>query len=261
MIEKLVKIAKSVFSKTSERTDNYDKAASEVRNLLKATGATFIPKLCLALKEDWHHGRTEKEIQNNEDARQEMKDKITHDWSKEYHHEGIWKESSIDQWFPDWLMDPVMSEMGKKGAIATAAIKRAKKYSAKLQEQNITKKLENLAKVTPPAPKEEPEDTETGTEVTDHMLTPIGEKGTIPLLSMGEINQASFKLWEALTGKDKWAHSTDDLHNDFIKPTREYRAALFQELDPHEQNGIARRCEYLIALLEDTVQTIEKLSK
>jgi len=259
MIEKLLKIAKDIFKKKTEYTRKYDQVASEVRNLLKATGATFIPKLCYALKEDWYPDRTEKEIQDNEEAREEIRSKILNEWSTENAGEnGIWMTSSIEQkWFPNWLRDPVDLQRGKNAA----ETRHEKKYSRELQVQNIPKKLENLAKIVPQAPKEEPEETPRGIEIDEPYLRPIGEEGRIPLLSMGEINSGQYKLWTALTGKEDWAHTSDDLQRDIIKPTREYRKALFSELQDHELNGIARRSSYLIVLLQDTIETIELLQK
>jgi hypothetical protein len=265
MISKLIKSVTDIFKKKSEKTPHYDQAATEVRNLLKATGATFIPKLCYALKEDWYPDRTEIEIQNNEEAREEIRDKILRDWSIEEagHEMGVWKRSSIETWMKlgtPWLMDPGLQQQ-RKSEWERRREKVENKYYVKLEEQNIAKKLESMAKITPPAPKEEPKYTEPGIEIDEPYLRPIGEEGRIPLLSMGEINSGQYKLWTALTGKEDWAHTSDDLQRDIIKPTREYRKALFSELQDHELNGIARRSSYLIALLEDTIETIELLQK
>jgi hypothetical protein len=265
MISKLIKTVTDIFKKKSEKTPHYDQAATEVRNLLKATGATFIPKLCNALKEDWYPDRTEIEIQNNEEAREDIKDKILRDWSLERAGDemGVWKESSIMQWFQicvPWLADPVRQQRAKT-AYEKQKEKMHNKYYAQIEQQKIDKKLESIAKITPPAPKEEPNYTEPGIELDEPLLRPIGEEGRIPLLSMGEINSGQYKLWTALTGKEDWAHTSDDLQRDIIKPTREYRKALFSELQDHELNGIARRSSYLIALLQDTIETIELLQK
>lgn len=60
--------------------------------------------------------------------------------------------------------------------------------------------------------------------------------------------------------KPRFYKSTNNLIMAF-GPTREYRLRLFSELESHEQNGIARRSRYLIAVLQDMNQLIEQKQK
>lgn len=240
----------------TDKTKRYDEVLSKIRKLISA-GASYIGELCDALAEDWYPHLTTDMIQRSDIAKSDIREKILNDLSKDRHPEGVWVDTNIIFHFRPWLKDPVDIERGRKGGLA-----RAQNFELKMQDKKpAVEKLVQQLPEPPKPPKQEEPDTESAIEVDEPYLRPLGEKGQIPFISMTELNSAQYRLWNILTGKEEWAHVHDDLQNDHIKPTREHRSSFLQELEPHEQNGIARRCGFLIAVLEDTIQTIEGLQK
>lgn len=75
------------------------------------------------------------------------------------------------------------------------------------------------------------------------------------------INEHSGLLCFYLSDIRKMPEPTDDVEVDFIRKTREFRKTLVSELDPMHRAGIHKRLNYLSALIEETMEEIEKVEK
>src|SRR4249920_1947572 len=105
-------------NKKHSGTKRYDAVAKKIRKLLSATGQTFIPQLCEALRLDWYPELSEEQIQNDKEARDSIRQKIFKDWSYEaggrYSEDNIWNDASIDNWLPSWLRNPIQQNASKE---------------------------------------------------------------------------------------------------------------------------------------------------
>lgn len=251
-------MSKQQVVKKRESTKHYDEVCSKIRRIIGA-GVTYMGDLCDALKEDWYPHLTTDMIQHDPDLRSEIRERILDDWSNERNKEGHWQDDYIIRNLRDWVKDPDAIVRGD----ASGQAKALKKFTKAVDEKR--KMMDRLVNELPEPPKERlptiEESDDEGEEIGEPSLNPLGEDRTIPFLSMQEINSAQYRLWTALTGKENWAHTGDDLQRDFIKPTRELRKRFLAELEQHEQNGIKRRSEFLIALLQDMVESIEVLQR
>ena len=191
--------------KRSGSTKHYDEVADKMRKLLTATGASFIPELCEALAKDWYPGTPTKEIQEYDERQRGMISKILDDWCKDYNPVGIWKETSINAWLPEWLSNP--SDVQRtKNAWKT---KQEKKYSTVLEDQKIATKLAKIADIAPTPPKTEYiEDTTPAGEEYDIGLSELREYGgskDTPLGLYAKINVPARELFKSSYAK---RHST-----------------------------------------------------
>lgn len=84
---------------------NYDEVVKKMRKLLGAA-SSFIPEACEALREDWHPEIDQEQIKYDNEGRNDIREKIFNDWSKDKTDQGIWTDNYIQACFPNWLRDP-----------------------------------------------------------------------------------------------------------------------------------------------------------
>jgi ParB/RepB/Spo0J family partition protein len=81
------------------------------------------------------------------------------------------------------------------------------------------------------------------------------------LTRMGDIRDASYAEWTALTGKEFMPHKTDDLLVDHIKPTREFRRSIIAGLSEDNRHGLHDWLSYTEAAINDMLTVIEEFDK
>jgi len=251
--------------KKTEKTKKYDMVADKVRKLLTATATTYIKELCEALSEDWYPHLSHDTIQIMEEPRQEIRNKVLDDWSKERNPQGgLWKADSIEtHYFPKWLKDQYFNR-NPKGTLPLDDENRLKKFSQKAEQQKST--LDNIAKNLPDVPEEEQEIGRQEPEPTViNYSQGISQSNKKPKPTPQELYEAGVthaeKLWMDLTGLDSLITSDQtDALIDFVKPTRQYRLRIFKGLDEqrsvHYQNCLIR----LDVLIQDTLKMCQEIN-
>lgn len=76
-----------------------------------------------------------------------------------------------------------------------------------------------------------------------------------------QINYHCSNLCHYLTNISEMPEPTDDVEVDFIRKSRDFRKMLVSELEPMNRAGIHKRLNYLSALIEETMEEIEKADK
>ncbi len=248
--------------KKTEKTKKYDTVSDKVRKLLTATGTTYIEELCEALAEDWYPHLSHDMIKTMEDPRQEIRNKVLDDWSKERNpNGGIWKTSSIEShYFPKWLKDTRFDS-----SESAPPSRGLNKFKPKADEQKTT--LDKIAESLPTVPDEEQEIGRQEPEPTVSSYSDsISQSSKKPKPTPQELYEAGVtdaeKLWIDLTGlKSLITSDTTDALVDYIKPTEGYRLRIFKGLDEsrsiHYQNCLIR----LDMLIQRTLKMCQEINR
>lgn len=248
-------------------TKKYDEVSKKVRKLLSATGQTFVPELCEALKEDWFAEYTHEQIKNVKEARENIRDKIYEDWSSEhgkYSEDNIWLDVSINHWFPDWLRNPIrQTESAKERQERMREASLLKRISISTAQKQ---KLEDVATklpdtVIPPKPKDQSYEGEELDLEGGQRFTALGEKGKTASHMKGNITYHSARLFEALTEIDHLPYKDEDLIVEYIKPTRQYRKSLILELDEQSRKTVWNSLGSVEAVIQDMLDLLEEEMK
>jgi len=242
-------------------TPKLDALVKDVIKLLAAGVATFIPKACRALKDDWVPKMSDEVLKQNPALQQEMRNKIMRTFAKEYNPDGVWKQATIENYLEDFLtyrgyQEGNDSEKSKKA-------REAKAYQKNLERSGISKNLAQVCAKSGEPPKEDEEEEEKSTSRAIGQSQSSSKKyqPTPQELYESGVTDAE-KLWTDLTGLDDLITSeqTDPLI-DFIKPTRQYRLRIFKGLDEqrsiHYQNCLIR----LDMLIQDTLKMSQEISR
>lgn len=221
-------------------TPRYDAKGSELKKLTTAIGAKYIPELAEALKQDWFYNVDISYFrkETSKASRDIIRDRILEDWSKDNGNPTPWNDNTIIMYFPEWLKNPNVKIGAVVANLQKANEANAKRYQKKVQEQS--RQIERLAVQLPEPPKEpEPEliYPHEGMETWPSKYQKLGESTKSPLTKMGDIRDGCRELFTALTEKKYMPGDTEDLENDYIKPTREYRKFI-HELDERERIGL-----------------------
>ena len=247
---------------TDKPTPKLDKIASDFYKILSATAAKFIPDACEALRQDWDVSLNALKNPNNKGLRDEMRERILDRFSKDREPRAIWNDDVVKHFFPDEFRNPVAVE-GTKGAIESARATKATKAAKKYQEKIRTKSLifDKLSKDLPEPPNEPEEEVVTGGwSIGPSKYQRLGGETKSPLTKMGDIRDACRKLWTTLTEKEYMPGLSEDLENDFIKPTREYRKFVY-ELDENEKAGLHNWLTFTEAAISDMLDILEEAKK
>lgn len=256
---------------TDKPTPHLDAVQNKVNKLLKATAASYIPEACEALRKDWNPTMPDAIFRQSENLalQKQYRQKILETFAVEYNPtDGVWAEHYIQMYWPKWLTNPKQEEVAQKMQSAKEA-KKVSNFIHFAQEQ--TKSLDKIAAKLPEPPKieasepvfvEQQEETETQIEGTDE-----AEQKQFTIQRMdGELKSAEHSLWCALTGERNLPNSRDDLINDHIKPTRQFRNNLFYELESMgtlgtvSTNGHYKRLTQLRTLIDEALEIIETMS-
>lgn len=218
------------------RTPNYDKVTHDVKKLLTATAATYIPELCNALRKDLFPRATDNTFTRaeNKNVRDEIRERILDDWSNERNwSESPWGDDTIGNWWPDWLRNPIAQEGTK---VSRAAALAAKKYKQDLELQSSKIFSERSISQLPEVPKQLNAHEEEVEEPSSVRVTGLGtnEKYVPTPLEIYEgILHGYDRTWQEATGKDHIipAGGAQDVFNLHIKPSRKLRLRLLKGLD------------------------------
>jgi hypothetical protein len=229
-----------VASIENKPTPKYDAKGAELKKFVSAAGAKYIPELAEALRQDLFYNVDISYFRKDTSkaSRDIIRDRIVSDWSKENGNLTPWTEETIKDYFPDWLKNPQYFKDVALEKLAKMRAAKAKKYQQRVQEQS--RQMERLAVQLPEPPKElEPEliYPHEGMETWPSKYQKLGESTKSPLTKMGDIRDGCRELFTALTEKKYMPGDTEDLENDYIKPTREYRKFI-HELDERERAGL-----------------------
>lgn len=244
------------YEKKTDSTKKYDIVGMDIRKLMTASLAKFIPDLADALKEDWYPHLTKDMIQANPKVREEIAHKIVGDWSKEENDQGVWSSKGIGNYIPSWLKNPANIEAGKMGR----EVQLAQRYQKKVESQ---KEVFDLIKQLPKPPEELKEDLDEvigGWSTGPSKYHRLGDDKKSPLTKMGDIRDGCRELFFALTDRNYMPNEGEDLLLDHIKPTREYRKFI-HELDEREQVGMYNWLVYTEAAIKDMLNMLDEVRK
>ena len=247
---------------TTKPTKKYDAIATNVRKLLSASAQTVIPQLCDALRQDWAPELSDEQIRKQLKFQKLIRNKILKEWSKEqgYSEDNIWVEATINNWFPDWLRNPVQ-QTSMEEVRELAKIKRKSLISTQ-QKSALEKFATNLPKtVIIPKPKE-PEEEQITEEFEEQMhgigLGKYGESGKTYFGILQEIHEGANRCFKNLCDGKPMPSIDEDLLVDYIRPTREYRLGLAMEIDKSERVNLHNLMHNLIEAAEDMITQIAK---
>jgi len=246
------------------KTPNYDKVCHNIRKLMSATVQTFIPEACDALRRDWYPGVSDRGVKENYRARQMVRERIFDDWSKERNGEGIWKESSIQVFFPDWLKTAGFQSATMEKLANMRDGKLKKKISLAEEQKRALERFTTKLPETVIIPEPEPEYQNVrvmGSHLDEEepMLRQYGNTNDRLMTLFGRINNAIDSVWESFTNSEKEhaPHSTEDIINDYIRPTREFRNMIAFELPRNLRLKLHEDCVSTKRMLDDMIKIIE----
>jgi hypothetical protein len=233
-------------TQVNKSTKTYDELLTELDNLWSKAAEMYIPELCMALIRK--HPMM---------LAADVKARVLSDVCPRF-----WTEDYARHYWPKWLNRPYHKPENLETISKSAPeVKRSRELDI------VRTTTQQLSKPKPTQVIDEPIDDDNADSFIDNEAEDAEPRietrsdGRTPLQKFAAINLAQSQLWTALTNKENMPHVHDDLTTDHIKPTRRYRTSLIHELDSMEQTGLARRCQYLIALLEDTVQSIQTIQE
>lgn len=249
---------------TNKPHPRLDAIKSKINKLLGATVANYIPIACDELRADWFPTMDDETLKANPAVQEAMKEEIYNLFAKERIHDGVWKESAIENWLRPWLRDVDRQEWTKNSIRKATEVRLEKirnKYLAKLEdEKRVMDRLVNRLPEPVKEEEEEPEVTTGGWSTGPSKYQKLGEETKSSLTKMGDVRDACRELWTALTDKEHMPHLDEDLIVNHIKPTREYRKFIY-ELDEHEQAGLYNWLVYTDAALHDMLEILEEAKK
>jgi hypothetical protein len=239
-------------------TPKYDAKSQELKKLIGAAGAKYIPELAEALRQDLFYNVDISYFRKDTSkaSRDIIRDRIFQDWSKDSGNPTPWVDATIGAYFPDWLKNPGPGIATTVPNLQKANEARAKKYQKRVQEQS--RQMEKLVVQLPELPKEPEDEVITGGwSMGPSKYHKLGEDTKTPLTKLGDIRDGCRELFTALTEKEYMPGLSEDLENDFIKPTREYRKFIY-ELDEHEQAGLYNWLVITQAAITDMLNIIDE---
>lgn len=245
-------------------TPALDEIKNKINKLLAAGVATFIPEACNALKQDWVPNMSNEVLKQNPALQGAMRNKILGSFAKERTIDGIWKESSIESCFEDFLRYPSFQESNKENSKKG---REAIKYRKELESKGISEDFRKIIRKSPEPPKEileqeeEQEEEPIATSAGGPYQTPEKELPSPEELYV-QGGKAAEKLWTALTGKDRLiASQAVDVLLEHIKPTRKFRLRLFKGLDTARANHYQMVLIWLDKLIQDTLKDCLEINR
>jgi hypothetical protein len=242
---------------TDKPTPRYNKVKAKVNKLLGAT-LSYIEEACTELRKDWVPTMTDEVLKKNPGVQMAIRDRIYDDFAKERSDNGVWKESSILLYFPDWLRYESQQEANKGNLEKAYEAKSLKKFLRSADQQKPI--LDRVAgKLEEPPKEKEPEFEYPSSEwsLGPAKYHKLGGDTKTPLTKLGDIRDGCRELFTALTEKEHMPALSEDLENDFIKPTREYRKFIY-ELDEHEQAGLYNWLVITQAAISDMLNILDE---
>lgn len=262
------------------KTPNYDKMTHDVKKLLTATAATYIPELCDALRKDLFPRATDETFARDENkgVRDDIRDRILDDWSNQRNWpDSPWGDSVIKYWFPKWLRHPNVLEANEKSVAAAQQAHKdnaiARRYQKNLSVQKL--EIDKLMKNLPEVPKqleqqeeeEEPEEEESVTyEPLGIHQAPEAEMPT-PIAVYEDTVTYAEKLWSALVSnnihkpKKLIPAQTSDPLLDFIKPSRKLWLRTLKGLDQPRVNHMLMCLVWIDMLIQDRLKEAKEINK
>jgi hypothetical protein len=250
-------------------TPIYDAKGNDVKKYFALGGAKYIEELGEALRQDWTKDVSMAFWKNGAESnriRLLMRRKLVDDWSHEKGNPTPWSDEFITLNLPEFLKYPAHLEhfrsdnMRENARIRMEKINQARAAKYKQKVQSELKTIGRIVSQSPEPPKEPKEEVEYPT--SNWSLGPskyhkLGTDTKTPLTKMGDIRDGCRELFTALTEKDRMPGLSEDLENDFIKPTREYRKFIY-ELDEHEQAGLYNWLECTQAAISDMLDILDE---
>lgn len=250
-----------------QSTRNYDAVAKKIRKLLSATGQTFIPELCEALAKDWYPQLSKDQIKSNKQVRDEIRDKILLDWSKDLRvlSDNIWSDQTIIQNFPDWLRNPTQQDSTEQTLQLAREARQAKINQKRLISERERQKLDQVATNLPdnviiPEPREQVEPV-SDEELTDLGLASYGSSDRTMHSIRNGIHEHARRLFAELCDGKEIPFADEDLIVDFIKPTREYRSTIAYELDKPQRAHLHNVMVAVSEACQDMIDQIDKADR
>lgn len=249
------------------KTPNYDKVCQNVRKLLSATCQTFVPEACDALRRDWFPGVSDHGMRENIKSQNMIRQRIYEDWSRESNGEGLWKESTINIFFPGWMRSPArqadaasrLEKVREAALLKKISIsdeqKRALSRQAERLPENviISEPVEEQPKVIGTKPYERAMEEE---EIRKRDIE-------TPYHNYGIINKAADFMWMSLTGYGLHGrvHDDDDIMLDHVKPTRDFRRRIAEGIAKDERAQQHNWIYWLTLLMKDYLDDLDKADK
>src|SRR5262245_36617356 len=221
------------------REDNrtFNEIVDEVKQSVEVMAETYVPLLCTALK------RERPLI-----AGAEIRLRVIKAVAKP---NGPWKESTIRQWWPEWIKNPKLVEAGKKAVVVSQQSRRMNTLYSSTPRHEITQDDMDRDEEQQPVssqPMWEYEDTHPKTELN-------------PWVEIGEINRAIARLWTGLTGEKNMPHMEDDVRKDFIIPSRERFKDIANGSSKVERDFLFNWLTWLNICIKDRIDLLEKSDK
>lgn len=192
---KQLKLLKKRLENGKERT--YEEILEDLRNRVDVLAAEFIPELCTALKR-----------KNPLMSSVTIRATVIADCAKQ--NGGPWKESTIRQFWPDWMKNPKSVQAGH---IAGNSIGAGRPRKIPLSNKGISQEeqddLDQLEESRPVKSWTPDEYEEEHPEIAES-----------PFEAIGEINRKLASFWTALTKQKNMPTSEDDVMKQYIIPAR-----------------------------------------
>jgi hypothetical protein len=93
--------------------------------------------------------------------------------------------------------------------------------------------------------------------IDDPMFGGLGGRRTTILTDYAEIVKPMRVLWKALTQKERMPYLSEDVINDYIKPSREFRTSLVLEVDEHMRTALYNSLVNLNSIIHDMLNIID----
>ena len=223
----------------------YDRKFEEIKDITSKTKQKYVPELCEILRKA-DPTLEGKEIGNK--VKEDCEERVGWNWD------------TVQAYLPSFAVNPKASEARKKVIYETQNKDKLNK---------ISKNFENLAQVDLPEPPQPKEPKETFTPLTDEEIDntgikmyPFGETGQKSIMSLqSDMFTSGDRLFKTLAN-NKPLNTTgrNDIDAD-VKDTREWRLGLFLEMTKSERSVVSNIANSLIAVLNDTIDQIEKADK
>jgi hypothetical protein len=260
MVNKTKQTTFDLDSITNRPTPHLDEVQKKINKLLRATAASYIPEACEALRKDWNPTMSDDRFRDpvNLALQKAYREKILRTLCVDIGYnpdEGVWRQWQFDQYWPSFLKNPRVQEAGNFEKSKQA--RSLRNFQKNAQEQ--TRSFDRIADKLPEPPKEPEPDLiypQAGMETWPSKYQKLGGSTKTSLTKMGDIRDACRELFTALTDKEYMPHMHEDLENDIIKPTREYRKFVY-ELDEHEQAGLYNWLVCTQAAINDMLEIID----
>lgn len=247
--------------RTKRPTPKYDKVCKAIKKIASATAQTYIPKACDALRADWYWDVSDKMFKENTLWQHAIRDRVYDDWDRDRNSEGLWKETYIRQWFPEWLRRDASEIQQDK-------LRQARnKYQSLIgdkKKQEILRLADSLRESVIP-PQEEPTiNTEGHIVERSPLLRGLGEKPQKSIMTLyGEINTAVRDAYLAIIQEEWTPKATDDLLVDHIKPAREKLKSFALEIknaDPGGMfNGLLANLRYANTAINEMISIMSEV--